>query len=80
MDDDEKDQQDGAAGEAEAVVGDLDVLGGEDRRANFLNSINVLSARLPSSQLQVALLRSLVCACSRGSYSTASSRNQVALK
>ena len=50
VDDDEKDQQDGAAGEAKAVVGDLDVLGGEDRRANFLASINLLSAWLPSSQ------------------------------
>ena len=38
MDDDEEDQQDGTAGQTQAVVGDLDVLGGEDGGAHFLSS------------------------------------------
>ena len=36
MDDDEEDQEDGASRQTQAVVGDLDVLGGEDGGADFL--------------------------------------------
>ena len=36
MDDDEEDQEDGTSRQTQAVVGDLDVLGGEDGGADFL--------------------------------------------
>ena len=36
MDDDEEDQEDGASRQTQAVVGDLDVLGGENGGADFL--------------------------------------------
>ena len=54
VDHDEEDQQNGAAGEAQPVVGDLDVLGREDRGADLPNvaarfgSFRLVSARSPA--------------------------------
>ena len=37
VDHDEEDQQDGAAGQSQPIIGDLDVLGRENRGAHFLS-------------------------------------------